>query len=81
MGAGQEGDTSTKQCSSWLAPPRSPGPRGRIQTQGRFNCGWTPCIQADYPEATNIQKRGVVISRIKYNTHPDIRSSHSLLIG
>ena len=78
MGAGREGDTSTTQHSPCLEPPRALGSRGRIQTQGRFTCGWTPVL------SRNIKCTGrgdVVISSIKYSTHPDIRSLLSLLIG
>ena len=81
MEAGQEGNTSTKQYSPWLAPPRVPGPSGGIQAQGRFNCGWT-LYPSRLPRSNKHTGRGgVVISSIKYSTHPDIRWSLSLLIG
>ena len=81
MAAGQEGDSSTKQHSPWLASPRAPGPGDGIQTQGRFNCGWTPVSQQIIQKQQTYRERGIFISSIKYSTHPDIRSSLSLLVG
>ena len=81
MGAGQEGDTSTRQHSPWLAPPRVPGPRDRFQSQGRFNCGWTPVSKQIVQKQQTYRREGVVISSIKYSTHPDIRSLLLPLIG
>ena len=67
-GWGQEGNTSTKQCSPWLEPPRVQAP-----DTGLVYCGWTPVSKQIIQKQQTYKGRGVVISSIKYSTHPDIR--------
>ena len=81
IGVEQEGDTSTRQCSPWLEPPRAQALR--VGSRHRASLIVVGSRYSSRLSRSNkyTGRGGVVISSIKYSTHPDIRSSLSHLIG
>ena len=81
MGLGRRGIPPPNNIvPGWLYPgPQTPVVESRHGAG--FNRGWTPVSKQIVQKQQTYRRGGVVISSIKYNTHPDIRSLLSLLIG